>query len=97
MKGSGLENEASQQYSLNNFYWAHDYNYVSNTVEPPRAEGWDAPGDELPDSLYLTEAPGYFAQHGLAWPPVNPYGKTDTERVRGLPARQRYEALTKKR
>jgi hypothetical protein len=96
MKGSGLDNNESQRYSHDNFYWAHDYNCVNKGIEPSREGGWEAPSAGLPGSLYLTEAPDYFTKGGFDWPPVNPFGKTETERVGRLPAKERYEKYNAK-
>jgi hypothetical protein len=85
MKGSGLEGDASRKYALDKFYWLFDYNYVSqsmlskNTIDESIV---------LPDSLYLTQAPDFF--YGYVWPPVNPFGINDVERIGRLPAEERY-------
>jgi hypothetical protein len=91
MAGSGLDGHASQRYSHDRFYWAFDYNYAVKGMEPSRKEGWDAPPENLPDSLYLSEAPDYFK--GCQWPPVNPFGASDNERVGILPAKKRYDEI----
>ena len=79
--------DGGRQWAYDRFYWAHDYNYVNNSIEPGRQEGWTVPA-ELPNSLYLFSAPDYF--DGYTWPPVNPYGKTDAERIGELPAKARH-------
>lgn len=90
--GSGLTNrDDNRNWALNRFYWAYDYNYVKNEIEPNRAEGWNALDSNLPDSLHYVSAPDYF--NGYVWPPVNPFGKTDNERVGRLPAKERYDAV----
>jgi hypothetical protein len=88
MKGSGLDEEASRKYAFDRFYWLHDYNYVSYNLLSRNS------ADEtivLPDSLYLTQAPDYFK--GYSWPPVNPFGTTDEERIGRLSAEDRYSKL----
>ena len=80
--------DGGRQWAYDRFYWAHDYNYVTNKIEPGRQTGWTIPA-KLPNSLYLTSAPDYFT--GFTWPPVNPYGKTDEERIGILPAITRYK------
>lgn len=91
--GSGLTNAAeNRNWAYNRFYWAYDFNYASNAVEPPREEGWDIPPKELPDSLYFSSAPSYF--EGCVWPPVNPFGSDHQSRVNKLPARERFYKLT---
>jgi len=89
--GSGLcgRNETTD-WADDRFYWAHDYNYVNNAIEEAREYGWQVP-TEMPDSLYLANAPNYFA--GYAWPPVDPFGETHTNRLRGLPAKDRFDSL----
>jgi hypothetical protein len=85
MKDNGLTGDDSRKYALERFYWLHDYNYVSQSLLSKKST------DEiikLPDSLYLTQAPDYFK--GYIWPPVNPFGKTNTERIGHLPAEDRY-------
>jgi len=86
MKNSGLSGDESRVYSYEKFYWLHDYNYVSKGIlsKDPSHEA-----AALPDSLYLTSAPEYF--DGYTWPPVNPYGQTDNERIGALPAKDRYD------
>ncbi len=81
--------DGGRQWAFDRFYWALDYNYANNSIEPGRQTGWTVPV-ELPNSLYLTTAPDYFA--GYTWPPVNPFGKTDAERIGKLPAKERFGA-----
>jgi hypothetical protein len=91
MAGSGLDGESSRKYSYDNFYWAHDYNCAGKGIEPSRAEGWVIPSVNLPDSMYRSQAPDYFENH--RWPPINPFGLTEDERVGELPAKMRYEEM----
>jgi len=85
--------DGGRKWAFERFFWAHDYNYVKNDIEPSRQTGWTAPAD-LASSLYLASAPEYF--NGYTWPPVNPYGKTDAERIGHLPAKVRHDSIIAK-
>jgi hypothetical protein len=92
--GSGLTDKNDNcNHALGRFYWAYDYNYANNEIEPPRTEGWNVPPPDLADSLYLSSAPDYF--DGYIWPAVNPFGMTDDERIGELPAKARYDKYYK--
>ena len=82
--------DGGRQWAFDKFYWAHDYNYVNNNIEPGKQTGWSIP-EELPNSLYLNSAPDYFA--GYSWPSVNPFGSTDAERISQLPAKVRHDSI----
>jgi hypothetical protein len=43
----------------------------------------------LPNSLFLTSKPAFFGN--LAWPWINPLGATPADRVKTLPAKDRYD------
>lgn len=49
------------------------------------------PHRSLPPSLYLSSKPPFFGD--TPWPWVEPTGATDAERVRTLPAKQRYDRM----
>lgn len=50
------------------------------------------PSGSLPSSLYLSSKPAFFGS--LYWPWVNPFGSTENERIRTLPAKARFDAGT---
>jgi hypothetical protein len=84
--GWDINGDNGQQWAYERFTWLHDFNYVDGRCISKNAE------DEvniLPESLYLTGAPDYF--EGYVWPPVNPFGKDDAERIGRLPAKERYK------
>jgi hypothetical protein len=94
--GSGLtDRDDNRNWAVERFFWAYDYNYVNNDIEPHRTDGWTAPNltEYFPVSLYLTEMPSYF--EGYVWPPVNPFGESSEERVGLLPAKVRYDAINR--
>jgi len=91
--GSGLTNpDANRNWAYERFYWAYDYNYAKNEIEPARATpiGSNLLPTEIPNSLHFSSAPDYFS--GYVWPPVNPFGETDDERIGKLPAKDRFDA-----
>ncbi len=51
----------------------------------------NAAGATMPSSLYLAEKPAFFG--AVQWPPFNPLGTTEAERVGTLPAKARYDAI----
>jgi hypothetical protein len=70
-------------WTMSKFHRHLDYEYITNTL-------YNNPDNKvktLPDSLYLTGRPDYFA--GYTWPPVDPYGNSHKTRVSGLPAQDR--------
>jgi sugar phosphate isomerase/epimerase len=88
---NGGHADGGRGFSYERFIWAHDFNYATNEIlSRPSDAGWIHPPADLPDSLFLTEAPLYF--EGYTWPPVNPFGTTSEERVGGLPALTRFNA-----
>lgn len=63
-----------------------NFDYVTNSVK------WaTGVSQTLPDSLYLTSKPAFFGNN--AWPWVNPTAQTTGDRIRVLPAKQRFQAL----
>lgn len=65
-----------------------NFDYLTNTVK------WDPTiaNRELPDSLYLSGKPAFFAAgRGYVWPWVDPLGTT---KLHTLPAKARYDAGT---
>jgi hypothetical protein len=73
-----------QAYSL--FHRHLDYDYKTNAQ-------YDNPANSvktLPNSLYLTSKPAFFGN--CPWPWVNPAGATHADRVKWLPAKNRYDA-----
>jgi len=90
--GSGLlDLDENRGWAYDRFYWAYDYNYVINGIEPSRADGWEVPGADLPNSLHYQKSPEFFA--GYCWPPVDAFGECDWERLGRLPAKDRFEGL----
>jgi len=83
----GNNNTVGDRFSYENFFWAHDFNYISNELLS-RESGWSAPSANLPNSLFLTSAPDYF--DGFVWPPINPLASSHEDRVNMLPAQYRY-------
>lgn len=80
----------TQGWTMSKFYRYHDYVYAtpqgSLSVNFNPVKEIDV--NDLPPSLYLTNAPDYFAGH--TWPPVNPGGATHKDRVHKLPAQSRH-------
>jgi hypothetical protein len=63
-----------------------NFDYVTNSVK------WATNlSQTLPDSLYLSAKPAFFGSN--AWPWVNPTAQTTGDRIRVLPAKQRFLAL----
>jgi hypothetical protein len=63
-----------------------NYDYVNNAVV------WDPsiPSHDLPDSLYLSHAPGWWCQE-TPWPPIGP---DVSGLVNDIPAKRRFEGLS---
>ena len=71
-----------------------NFDYVTNSqrwhgIGGAVGDGIAAP---LPDSMYLTTKPAFFGTN--PWPWVNPAGVSDSERIKVLPAKARFDAGT---
>lgn len=73
-----------------------NYDYYNNAIKPcdgstELCQG--IVGDDLPDSLYLSQKPSWWCEES-AWPPVNPKGTTDADRYSKIPAQIEFEGGT---
>jgi len=96
--GSGLSAAAARQFGQDRRFNAHDFSYGTAGLLTRAATGgtafngwipnWVPPSTNLPNSLFFTQAPDYFA--GYVWPPIDAFGAHETERVGALPAEDRW-------
>jgi hypothetical protein len=83
----GAAQSADDGMALENFLRHGDYDYKTQAQ-------FFIPGESqaLPPSMYRTTAPSYFA--GFTWPPFNPAGANDAQRIGVLPAKARFDGGT---
>jgi hypothetical protein len=79
-------------WAMSRFYRHFDFSYSSITALHasfnPVTPVSEMSVNDLPPSMYLTEAPEFFS--GYTWPPVNPGGDSHDTRVFRLPAEDKW-------